>query len=236
MIEAWHFLAADRKVAAYPGAPFAGTLVTPGLKLVLPESARIVPCEYGLHASVRAIDALSFAPGPIVQRVRLSGRVVEQKDKAAASERETLWVMDASLALHISAVNFAQVALDAQMARGVAIDQRSQNALDVKLRWLGGQSSDSELAAAWDAASAAARDAASAAAWDAASAAARDAAWDAASAAAWDAASAAAWDAAWAAAWDAAKDAARDAQNLILEAALMTQYETGHGVFLEVAL
>ena len=30
----------------------------------------IVPCVRGLHLSVRAIDALSYAPGPIVWKVR----------------------------------------------------------------------------------------------------------------------------------------------------------------------
>jgi hypothetical protein len=145
-----------------------------------------------------------------VTRVRLSGDIVEETDKAAARERTVLWVMDASIALHITAVNVAQVALDRRLAAGDAIDPRSQNALDVKLRWLKGGASDSELAAAM------------AAAWDAA----RDAAWDAARAAVWDAAMAAAM----AAAWDAAMAAAWDEQNTILETALFTQYETGYGV------
>jgi hypothetical protein len=207
----WHFLPADRRIVAHPDAPFGGTLVTPGLTLTLPRNGRAIqPCYYGLHASKRAIDALQYASSGIVTRVRLSGDIVEETDKAAARERTVLWVMDASIALHITAVNVAQVALDRRLAAGDAIDPRSQNALDVKLRWLKGGASDSELAAAM------------AAAWDAA----RDAAWDAARAAVWDAAMAAAM----AAAWDAAMAAAWDEQNTILETALFTQYETGYGV------
>lgn len=44
-------------------------------------------CERGLHASVRAIDALNFAPGPIVWRVELSGDVIRGDDKCVASRR-----------------------------------------------------------------------------------------------------------------------------------------------------
>jgi hypothetical protein len=82
-------------------------------------------------------------------------------------------------------------------------DERSWAAVEAKRRWLAGEISDDELAAA------------RAAAWDAA----KDAAWDAASAAAWDAASAAAWDAAKDAAWDAAWDAAKDAAKAAKDAA-----------------
>ena len=178
-----------------------------------------IPCVWGLHASKRPLDALQYAPGPIVQYVRLSGLIVERADKACATERTCLWVMDASLALHICAVNFAQIALDAQLADGKKIDPRSQAALDVKLRWLKGQASDSEMAAAKAAAMAAAEAwgaeyAEGAAAW----AAAREAA-HAAKEAAWSAAEAAAWK------------AGRNLQNQILEVALLTQHETGRGVF-----
>ena len=72
-------------------------------------------------------------------------------------------------------------------------DKRSITAIDVAELHADGLATDSELAAAWDAARDAARDAA----WDAARAAARDAAWAAARDAARDAAWAAARDAAW---------------------------------------
>ncbi len=76
-------------------------------------------------------------------------------------------------------------------------DPRSVAAIEAKRKWLKGEITDEELAAAWVArvardAARVASDAASAAAWAAASAAASDAAWDAARAAAWAAARAAA--------------------------------------------
>ena len=197
----------------------------------------IRPCERGLHASRRALDALQYAPGEIVYRVRLSGEIVEENDKLAASARTVLWMADAARALHEFAVWCAREALLRERRAKREPDPRSWRALDVKLAWLDGKATKTELAAAgdaaWDAAWTAARDAA----WDAARAVAGAAAWAAAGDAAWDAARtaarAAAWDAAWDAArtaartaawtaardaaWDAAWDAARDAENKRLE-------------------
>ena len=84
----------------------------------------------------------------------------------------------------------------ARQVQHLMTDQRSITALDVAERYVNGEATDEELAAA----GAAARDAAGDAAWAAARAAARAAASDAARDAAW----AAAWDAAWDAAWAAA--------------------------------
>lgn len=210
----WHFLGSNRRVAHYPGSNLSGTLVVPGLKLKV--DGKIIPCQRGLHASKKPLDALYYAPGPIVQRVRLSGTIKEQHDKAAASERTTLWLMDASLALHVCAVHYAQRALD----REAKVDPRSQEALNVKLRWIGGEASAKDLAAATRAAlKASPKSLAASAAADAVALCARNAAWNAAG----DAAE----DAAWVAAWDAE----RELQNQMLEAALFAQYETGHGVF-----
>ena len=103
-------------------------------------------------------------------------------------------------------------------------DPRSVAAIEAKRKWLKGEISDEELAAAWAAAwaaacaaaSASASAAARAAAWASVSAAVSASAWDAASASAWDAASDAAWAAAWASAWASAWDATRKKQVAIL--------------------
>lgn len=69
--EAWHFLKEDRKLQWN----HTGDLVVPGrIDEVEPEKLKL--CSYGLHASEKALDALQYAPGPIICRVRLSGKIL----------------------------------------------------------------------------------------------------------------------------------------------------------------
>lgn len=44
-------------------------------------------CESGLHASNQILDALNYAPGPILWQVTLSGKIVRGDDKACATKR-----------------------------------------------------------------------------------------------------------------------------------------------------
>ena len=56
----------------------------------------VVPCKSGLHASPTILDALPYAPGATLCRVRLSGEIVPHGvDKWAASERSILWRVEA---------------------------------------------------------------------------------------------------------------------------------------------
>ena len=45
------------------------------------------PCKRGLHGSINLLDALEYAPGSIVWRVELSGRIKKGDDKIAATRR-----------------------------------------------------------------------------------------------------------------------------------------------------
>ena len=209
-VRGWWFAAkdADGKVCLPHGD---GREVKAGETLTV--TGKIVACEHGLHASRRAIDALEYAPieTAIICRVRLSGEIVALPDKLAASERTVIWMSNATETLHRFAVWCAREALMRERTAKREPDPRSWAVLEVKERWLNGQATTEELAAA--------RGEARAAAWEAARAAARAAAWEAAWAAAWEAARtaarAAAWEAAraaaWAAAWEAAREAAREA-------------------------
>ena len=194
----WYFAATDRRLR-----------YSDGRAIVLGETHKVdcepQLCEWGLHASERIIDALSFAPGPVVYRVKLGGTVVHGDDKSVATERTYV-----SGGIDISDTLRA-------FARKCALDViHLWDAPRIVRQYL--ETGDESIrAAAWAAASAAAWAAARAAAWDAARAAARAAAWDAASAAARAAARAAAWDAAWDAARAAARAAASAAQNETLE-------------------
>ncbi len=87
---AWHFLKSDRKLAYPPRTPvFTGQRITV-------DPGRLDLCTYGLHASERAIDALKYAPGPIVCRVRLGGHILTGADKVCASERTVIAMADAT--------------------------------------------------------------------------------------------------------------------------------------------
>ena len=211
---------------------FAGKTLRDGRPLprrgdVLKHDGPVVPCESGLHGSERAIDALGYAPGPLVALCELGGEVVAHgSDKHAASERHYLTgYVDATRVLHEFACWCATQALNGVEARGGKVDPRSRAAIATKLAWLDGKAADADMAAAWDAARDASWDAASDAAWAATRAAAMAAAWDAAWDATRDAARAAAWDATRDAAMAAACGAAWDAQKTELERRLLALLE-----------
>ena len=155
-IRAWYFMPADRKLANGDGREIRAGRT---LRVIGP----VELCKSGLHASVDPLDALQYASTAIVSRVVLSGAIVKGNDKLAATERKTLWVIDAEELLHEFACRCAVRAL--KIAK--VTDERSWNAIKVKRLWIAKKASDSELdaarAAAWAAARDAARDAARAA-------------------------------------------------------------------------
>ena len=182
-MKAWYFSDESRRLRYGDGREIAvGVTHTVDCVPVL--------CKFGLHASVRAIDALEYAPGPIIWIVELGGIVVEGDDKCVATERTyTAGGVDATETLRA-------------FARACALDVvHLWDAPQVVKDYL--VTGDESLrASAWAAAS-----------W----ASARDAAMASARASAWAAAS---WAAARDAARGAARGAARDAQNARLESML----------------
>jgi hypothetical protein len=108
----------------------------------------IVLCEHGLHASVRAIDALRYAPGSMVARVELSGHVVHGDDKIVATHRKTLWLADATKVLQSFAVWCASRALLREREAGRQPDPRSLMAVRVTTDWLLGRNTIQEVYAA----------------------------------------------------------------------------------------
>ena len=145
-IKAWHFLSEDRKLQFPPH-----TKIKAGQTIKVKDGP--ILCERGLHASIRAFDALAYAPGPIVCRVEVSGKIVKGSDKLAGTERKVLWMADATDTLRV-------------FSRWCALDViHLWDAPEVVVKYL--KTGDESL-----------RDAARAAAWDAAWDAARDAAID----------------------------------------------------------
>ena len=202
----WHFAPEDRRLRYGDDREVkAGAVFTVDCSPVL--------CELGLHASRSPLDALKYAPGPIVSRVVLRGEIVHGDDKMVATEREHLWVADATDTLR-------------HFARLCALDViHLWDAPPIVVEYLR-TGADGKQDAAWAAAEAAARDATRDAAWAAAGAAAgaaaRDATRDATRDAAWDAAR----DATWATAGATAGDAARARQGRRLHRMLL---ELGRG-------
>lgn len=136
-IFAWHFLKAG------------GITGEGGLQVVVGETMRVTPpvelCAHGLHWSRRAIDALQYAPGPVVQYVRASGDVQEEGDKGCSSERTCIALADATHVLHAFACDTAEAALQAECAAGRQPDGRSWVAIAMKRRWLCSEANDMDL-------------------------------------------------------------------------------------------
>jgi hypothetical protein len=125
---AWHFLRDDRRLQFSPHR-----LVKVGQKLTF--KRKPIPCHAGLHASVKLSDALKYAPGPILCRVKLGGMIVPHNDdKVAAQERTCLGMVDASRLLHELALKCAYKAL----ALAKDKDQKIRKLLRAKRLWLDG--------------------------------------------------------------------------------------------------
>jgi len=94
-ILAWHFLPSDGNLRY---GKWRNPLVRPGVVYV--HRGPVELCKRGLHASVRAIDALTYAPGPVVCRVECWDRVQHDADKLVCGRRKVLWIADATRVLH----------------------------------------------------------------------------------------------------------------------------------------
>jgi len=139
----WHFLRDDRRLQFAPHqAVVVGETYTAEGPLEL--------CENGMHASRRALDALVYAPGSTICRVRLDGELVSDRDKVCARSRTVLWLGDIAPLLHLfSCVITEQVLTHA--ADGSLLDPRALAAVTAKRAWLRGELDDTRLDAAREA-------------------------------------------------------------------------------------
>lgn len=196
-MKAWHFVEETLRDGR-PVPPDGEWLVHDG-KLVMSES--------GYHASEQLLDALYYAPGSIICRVEMGGKIIHGADKLVAEKRKILWRVDGEVVLKAFARWCALQVVD------------KWDAPDVVIEWL--TTGDEILrGAAWSAAWSAARSEAYAVAMYAAKSTAWSTAWSAAGY------GYAAWYAAWSAARDAVLStaAARDAQNAQLEKMVREAY------------
>ena len=164
-MSAWHFTKGQYLRNGEP-------LPKVGEWLKLPGPPRM--CSYGLHASVSPLDALDYAPGGTLHRVRIGGEIIAGTDKIVGTERRIIWTLDEDMANKTFR----------EFARWCALQVIDKwDAPDVVREYL--ETGDESIRdAATDAARAAVRAAGRAASRAAARAAARDASWDASWAAA----------------------------------------------------
>lgn len=80
-MRAWYFSNLDRKLRYEDGRSIK-------IGATHKHSGKVVLCQSGLHASMRAFDALKWAPGPVLWRVECAGDMVYDFDKLACSERK----------------------------------------------------------------------------------------------------------------------------------------------------
>jgi hypothetical protein len=219
MNHAWHFVGENRAMQ------FSGAPVRVG-ETVGVEGA-LEMCVHGPHASERLIDALTYAPGPILCLVRLDGDIL----------RTVEWMGDIGTELRQFACLCALDVAHLWDIPEIVREYLETGDESLRAAALAATPAATRAAVAWDAVAwvVAAREAA----W---AAAAREAAWAAAArVAAQDAARkafraatqaaaqaaatrAAAWDAAaWLAAWDTTWAATRDGQNIRLSSMVMAR-------------
>lgn len=79
-------------------------------------------CKWGLHAASKIIDALRYAPGPMIYRVELSGEIITGDDKMCATKRTYLWGYDATDILFAYARRCALDVIHLWDAKQVVID------------------------------------------------------------------------------------------------------------------
>ena len=86
----WHLLAADRRLGYDDGREVVdGTTLEAQYRDVYTNPTL---CEAGMHASTDIMDALPYAPGPIICRVRVGGPgLVMGKDKLTGDWRKCIW-------------------------------------------------------------------------------------------------------------------------------------------------
>jgi hypothetical protein len=142
---AWHFLPADGRLQ------FGRRSEVRVGQTLRRDPAKLSLCRYGLHAAVRPIDALNYAPGPVVCRVRLDGTIIEGDDKCVASRRTVVWMADAGRELRLFACWCVRNTPlhDGRVVWDLLTDKRSQAAVEVADRYADGLATDDELQSAW---------------------------------------------------------------------------------------
>jgi len=136
-MKAWHFVGEDKRLGYGDNR-----MVKVGKTYIA--KGPLEMCKNGMHGSRRILDALRYAPGPIICRVELSGEIIHDTDKSVARSRKVLAMVDGTAILQ-------------KFARMCALDViHLWDAPDIVVRYL--KTGDEKIrVAAWVAARVAAR-------------------------------------------------------------------------------
>jgi hypothetical protein len=200
-----------------------GGIEVPGVGIPLIHTGTVSICRSGLHLSLKPSQALQYAPGPYLTRVKYRGLVDYEANKLVCSERTILAQKDITDLLRF-------------YARKQALTVAHLWDMPVVVREYLETGGEGLRSAAESAAKSAAKSAAEIAAWGAA----EIAAWSAARSASksadeiadWSVALSAAWSAAESAAESAAKSAAKSTDwSVALSAAWSAAESAAYGMF-----
>lgn len=203
VIWGWHFVGADLRLTH----DAKDVTVAPGY-IYTYEGESLRHCNQegkarGLFACREAFDALYYANGPVICRVRSWGDVIEDGNKLVSRHREVLAMKNVSMELRWFGCWCVRQIWDQ------LIDEDSRHAVETAEAYALGKATHKELTTARARAWGAARNASWAAAWTAA--------WNVTCGDAWVAARDAAMEATWATNWVASKNAAKEAQRIEFE-------------------
>ncbi len=137
-MKAWHFLETSRQLR-WPDKRD----VKPGCWYRA--KGKIELCKNGMHGSKKLSDALSYAPGPIVCRVRIKGEIISARDKIVGRDRIVLGMADATSALtHFTCVCAAN-ALAAEAKTGRLPRLELWDAIDARRKYQLGKIDEAQL-------------------------------------------------------------------------------------------
>ena len=104
-MKAWHFVRQSD----------TGPVLRDGRPVVVGEwlehTGPLELCKTGLHASEDILDAIGYAPGPVVCRVECEGATLRDADKLVCTRRRVEWMIDAESVLRLWACDCAERAL-----------------------------------------------------------------------------------------------------------------------------
>ena len=179
-MKAWHILNKERQLNYGHGEIVeAGKIYKCEFPYVYNHNTydELTLCKAGMHGSIKPLDALTYASGPIICRVEITGKIVKGADKIVGVERKILNLFDGTDVLKKFARMCALDVVDLWDAPDIVIDYLKTGNEDLR---------DAVMYAVMYASSAATWDASSAATCDASRVAAMYASWDASWVAAWE--------------------------------------------------